>query len=82
VYTQKKEVKKTTKNKISNINVSIQEISNGFTVEEFSMHGSPELDRTVYVNTFEEALREIKTWYRLELSGDDSETPDSAEPKS
>lgn len=47
------------------ISVTIKEIDNGFTVEEFSEKGPADLDRIIFVKTFKEVLDEIRDWHLL-----------------
>jgi len=48
------------------IHVEIVEISNGFTVCVFDSDGSAELDETVFVESFEDALEFVAEWRKEE----------------
>jgi len=44
------------------IHVEIEEIANGFTVSLFDSNGPEELDKTVFVESFEKAMQVINDW--------------------
>jgi len=48
------------------IRVEIVEISNGFTVCVFDSDGPEELDKTVFVESFEDALEFVAKWRKQE----------------
>ena len=48
------------------ITITIQEIVNGYTVEEFDTDGSPDLDRTVFLKEFSEVIEEVVAWACLQ----------------
>lgn len=44
--------------------VEIEEIANGYTVSLFDSEGPAELDKTVFVKTFQEAIDRSLEWYK------------------
>jgi len=48
------------------IHVEIEEIANGFTVSLFDSDGPEMLDKKVFVQTFEEAMKTIADWVKEE----------------
>lgn len=50
------------------VHVEIEEIANGFTVKLFDSEGPEELDKTIFAESFKEAIDKILEWYKEENS--------------
>ena len=48
------------------IHIEIREIKNGFIVELFDDAGPAELDKTIFLDSFDAVLKEILKWFRKE----------------
>lgn len=48
------------------LKIEITEINNGFTIDFFDSDGPTELDKTIFCETFKEALEKIGEWKKLE----------------
>ena len=48
------------------IHIEIKEIENGFVVELFNSTGPAELDKTLFLDSFDAVLKEILKWFRKE----------------
>ena len=46
------------------IHIEIREIENGFVVEFFDSIGPAELDKTVFIDSFDGVMKEILKWFR------------------
>ena len=46
------------------IRIEIREIENGFIVELFDDAGPAELDKTVFIDSFDSVMKEILKWFR------------------